>query len=404
MSLSNKITIIERLLGVVSEENTKKSFSKIRRRISFENVSTHIKKYVNSCGRVRHKSSQWYKKCVINGLVIDLWQENMHNFEGVDIDEFYDLLEEFLIEKYGDEVEDEIKKFRDDKSIVTESTYLRRRFMPEDIEDQFNEALNYASFKFYDKKSSFYNSDPKVFRRIVINILMDHLHPRLSDWGNQDFPYEEVYEYLTEYYSQRILERYKELNENCYDENEEIIETPKNFNMNNLSKSLDILGVQDEIKKFRDDKSIVTESKTNEYIKSKFDKVFNKLKLKRTYYDVYQYDWFYEDRDFVKVFERNHWGRFWIYGCDEYRELLHIGKLFAMSFKEFQKTLIEYLNDKYEFEEQPLKDIGNENCYDENEEIIETELTERCWKGYTQKGMKTMFGKRYPNCVKRTKK
>ena len=33
----------------------------------------------------------------------------------------------------------------------------------------------------------------------------------------------------------------------------------------------------------------------------------------------------------------------------------------------------------------------------------EAELTERCWKGYTQKGMKTMFGKRYPNCVKKTK-
>ena len=32
--------------------------------------------------------------------------------------------------------------------------------------------------------------------------------------------------------------------------------------------------------------------------------------------------------------------------------------------------------------------------------IKESELTERCWKGYTQKGMKTMFGKRYPNCVK----
>jgi hypothetical protein len=29
------------------------------------------------------------------------------------------------------------------------------------------------------------------------------------------------------------------------------------------------------------------------------------------------------------------------------------------------------------------------------------QLTERCWKGYTQKGMKTMFGKRYPNCVKK---
>jgi hypothetical protein len=38
------------------------------------------------------------------------------------------------------------------------------------------------------------------------------------------------------------------------------------------------------------------------------------------------------------------------------------------------------------------------------EEIKEEELTEKCWPGYTQKGMKTMFGKRYPNCVKKTKK
>jgi len=31
----------------------------------------------------------------------------------------------------------------------------------------------------------------------------------------------------------------------------------------------------------------------------------------------------------------------------------------------------------------------------------EKEMTEACWKGYTKKGMKTMFGKRYPNCVKK---
>ena len=29
------------------------------------------------------------------------------------------------------------------------------------------------------------------------------------------------------------------------------------------------------------------------------------------------------------------------------------------------------------------------------------ELDEKCWKGYEKKGMKTMFGKRYPNCVKK---
>ena len=30
-------------------------------------------------------------------------------------------------------------------------------------------------------------------------------------------------------------------------------------------------------------------------------------------------------------------------------------------------------------------------------------LDEKCWKGYEKKGMKTMFGKRYPNCVKKKK-
>lgn len=39
-----------------------------------------------------------------------------------------------------------------------------------------------------------------------------------------------------------------------------------------------------------------------------------------------------------------------------------------------------------------------------DKQINESELTERCWKGYTQKGMKTMFGKKYPNCVKIKKK
>lgn len=44
-------------------------------------------------------------------------------------------------------------------------------------------------------------------------------------------------------------------------------------------------------------------------------------------------------------------------------------------------------------------DVPNTRKREQNEQ----EITERCWKGYTQKGMKTMFGKRYPNCVKKTK-
>jgi len=46
-----------------------------------------------------------------------------------------------------------------------------------------------------------------------------------------------------------------------------------------------------------------------------------------------------------------------------------------------------------------MKYVISENQYARLFES-KSEITERCWKGYTQKGMKTLFGKRYPNCVK----
>ena len=38
---------------------------------------------------------------------------------------------------------------------------------------------------------------------------------------------------------------------------------------------------------------------------------------------------------------------------------------------------------------------------DDVKEIKVWSLDEKCWKGYEKKGMKTMFGKRYPICVKK---
>ena len=34
------------------------------------------------------------------------------------------------------------------------------------------------------------------------------------------------------------------------------------------------------------------------------------------------------------------------------------------------------------------------------QEEIQDVLLEKCWPGYEKKGMKKMFGKMYPNCVK----
>ena len=38
------------------------------------------------------------------------------------------------------------------------------------------------------------------------------------------------------------------------------------------------------------------------------------------------------------------------------------------------------------------------------ESLVSKVLDEKCWPGYKKKGMKTMFGKRYPNCVKTEEK
>ena len=56
------------------------------------------------------------------------------------------------------------------------------------------------------------------------------------------------------------------------------------------------------------------------------------------------------------------------------------------------RTAFEYIEQK------------KEQSKRKTQEMKEGEITEKCWAGYTQKGMKTMFGKRYPNCVKNKKK
>jgi len=38
-----------------------------------------------------------------------------------------------------------------------------------------------------------------------------------------------------------------------------------------------------------------------------------------------------------------------------------------------------------------------------SEQMTFQQFQEKCWDGYEKKGMKTMFGKRYPNCVKKKK-
>jgi len=78
------------------------------------------------------------------------------------------------------------------------------------------------------------------------------------------------------------------------------------------------------------------------------------------------------------------------------RDLREIDPILARLRQEIYKEIYRFLP------EGSVK-IQWKKVEDRKTEMGEQEVTERCWKGYTQKGMKTMFGKRYPNCVKKTK-
>jgi len=56
-------------------------------------------------------------------------------------------------------------------------------------------------------------------------------------------------------------------------------------------------------------------------------------------------------------------------------------------------TNVRTFTDKKDYKKHPSGD------YHKHEEFV----PEACWAGYEQKGMKTMFGKKYPNCVKKSK-
>jgi hypothetical protein len=56
------------------------------------------------------------------------------------------------------------------------------------------------------------------------------------------------------------------------------------------------------------------------------------------------------------------------------------------------KRALEYITKRKEMSKKKTERLNK---------LKEDILTEKCWKGYTQKGTKIMFGKKYPNCIKK---
>ena len=94
------------------------------------------------------------------------------------------------------------------RAILKESTFFRRRIDMRLMEKEFFETLNFATDMFLKRSYVGIDFTFKEFKRRVIDFLMDDYHDVLSNGGSNDFPYDEVYDFLSNHFHDKIKERY----------------------------------------------------------------------------------------------------------------------------------------------------------------------------------------------------
>jgi len=94
------------------------------------------------------------------------------------------------------------------KEELNESTYLRRRADMSTIDKKFFTNLNIVTDKYLRKHNNGQYCSFNVFRTTVISYLIDDYRDNLSDNDYDNFPYDEVYNFLLNHFYDKIKDRY----------------------------------------------------------------------------------------------------------------------------------------------------------------------------------------------------
>jgi hypothetical protein len=97
------------------------------------------------------------------------------------------------------------------RETVNESTFFLRRVDMRLMKKEFFETLNFVTDMFLKRRYAGIDFTFEEFKRRVINYLMDDYHDVLSNGGSKDFPYDEVYEFLSDHFHDKIEDRYDSL-------------------------------------------------------------------------------------------------------------------------------------------------------------------------------------------------
>jgi hypothetical protein len=94
---------------------------------------------------------------------------------------------------------------------INESSFLRRRVDVNLLDDEFIRYLNYITNYFLKKLDDGEEIEFYDFKRRIIDGIMDNFHGELSNWGLDEFPYDEIYDFLLERYLPKIESRYNSI-------------------------------------------------------------------------------------------------------------------------------------------------------------------------------------------------
>jgi hypothetical protein len=131
--------------------------------------------------------------------------DTINNFTGLNVVLWYDYKKRMELKKEPDFYLD-TERYEEE---LNESTFFRRRVDMSLINKEFFENLNIITDFYLKKYNNGIDFNFETFETHLINYLMDNYHGELSNFGlNDDFPYDEVYEFLLNYFHNKIKDRY----------------------------------------------------------------------------------------------------------------------------------------------------------------------------------------------------
>jgi len=214
----------EHIRKILSEPVNESTF--FRRRVDmstidkkfFTNLNIVTDKYLRKHNNGQYCSFNVFRTTVISYLIDDyrdnLSDEDYDNFPYDEVynfllNHFYDKIKDRYVEVFGGDIQESIRKVL--KEELNESTYLRRRADMSTIDKKFLTNLNIVTDKYLRKHNNGQYCSFNVFRTTVISYLIDDYRDNLSDEDYDNFPYDEVYDFLLKHFYNKIKDRYVEV-------------------------------------------------------------------------------------------------------------------------------------------------------------------------------------------------